>query len=153
MSQSLDIVLPVIAGVLVLVVVMRLVVGHYKKKFREQVKRKFAGKHVVRESIGANFFGQSSRGMAQIRGNGALVLTTDELYFVMFAPRRELVIPLSTVTSVSTPRSHLGKTVGWRLLRVDFRSPSGEDAVAWAVLDLDEWTSDLQRFMKQPIGV
>jgi hypothetical protein len=152
MSQSLSILLPIVAGLLVVLVAIQMVVRHFKNKFREDIKRKFAGKHVVRESIGANFFGQSSRGMAQLRGNGALVLSNDELYFVKFAPRRELVIPLSTVTSISTPRSHLGKTVGWRLLRVDFRSPSGADAAAWAVLNLDEWISDLKRFMKQPIG-
>ena len=152
MSESLKMLLPLIAGLLVFLVVIRLVVGHFKNKFREDIRRKFAGKHVVRESIGANFFGQSSRGLGQIRGNGALVLTPDELYFVMFAPRRELTIPLSTVTSVSTPRSHLGKTVGMRLLRVDFRSPSGEDAAAWAVLGVEEWISDVRCYLKQPIG-
>jgi hypothetical protein len=140
-----------IAGLLVVLVGIQLVIRRFKSKFREDIKGRFAGKHVVRESIGANFFGLSSRGMAQIRGNGALVLTTDELHFVMFAPRRELTIPLSSITSVSTPRTHLGKTVGMRLLRVNFRSSSGEDSAAWAVAGLDEWISHLRRFLKIPI--
>jgi hypothetical protein len=152
MSESLAIVLPIVAGLLVVLVGIQLVVRHFKNKFREDIKKKFMGKHVVRDSIGANFFGQSSRGMAQVRGNGALVMTTEELHFVMFAPRRELNIPLTAITSVSTPRSHLGKTVGMRLLRVDFDSPSGKDSAAWAVVGLDDWTSDLRRFLKMPIG-
>ncbi len=146
MSESLKILLPLFAGLLVFLAVIRLALGYFKKRFQEEIRRKFVGKHVVRESIGVNFFGQSSRGLGQIRGNGALVLTPDELYFVMFAPRKQLTIPLVTVTSVSTPRSHLGKTVGMRLLRVDFRSSSGEDAAAWALRGVDEWTSDLRRF-------
>ena len=151
MSESLTIVLPIIAALAVFLVVIQLVVRRFKNKFREEIKRKFAGKHVVRESIGANFFGQSSRGMAQVRGNGALVFTTEELHFVMFAPRRELTIPLSNITAVSTPRSHLGKTVVMRLLRVDFQTPTAKDAVAWAVADLEDWIADLRRFLKIPI--
>jgi hypothetical protein len=149
MSGTLDILLPIAAGLVVLFVVVRLVVGYFKRKFNDELRRKFAGKQVVRQMVGANFFGQSSRGMGQIRGNGALVLTPNELYFIMFVPRKELTIPLESVTSVSTPRSHLGKTVGWRLLRVDYRSSSGEDAAAWAVQDVDEWASSVERYQHQ----
>jgi hypothetical protein len=149
MSGVLGILLPVLAGLIVLFAVVRLVVGYFGRKFNETIKKKFAGKQIVRQSTGANFFGQSSRGVGQIRGNGALVLTPSELYFIMFVPRKELTIPLQSVTSVSTPRSHLGKTVGWRLLRVDYRSPSGEDAAAWAVQDVDEWASSVERYQHQ----
>jgi hypothetical protein len=153
MREFFEILLPLLAGLLVMLAVARLSVGHLKGRVPERIKRKFAGKQVVRESVGANFFGQSSRGLGQIRGNGVLVLTPVELYFVMFVPRKELAIPLSDVTSVSTPRTHLGKTVGMRLLRVDFRSPSGEDAAAWAVRDVDEWSSAVRRYQHNRTGV
>lgn len=141
-----QIVLPVAAGVVVILTVASLLIRYSTRKFQEEIRTKLAGKQVVRSAFGANFFGRSSRGMGQWRGNGALVLTTSELQFVMFAPRIELVIPLETVTSVSTPRSHLGKTVVVRLLRVGFRSPEREDAAAWAVKDVDEWVSSIQRY-------
>jgi hypothetical protein len=146
MGESLKIILPVFAGLLVVMVVIRFAIAWLRRRTREHIRRKFAGKLIVRDSIGANFFGRLSVGMGQIRGNGVLVLTPDELYFMMFVPRREVTIPLDRITSVSTPRSHLGKTVGIKLLRVDFASESGEDAVAWAVQRLGQWVADLERY-------
>lgn len=145
MSESLKILLPLFAGVLVLLAVVRLVVASLARRTREEVRRRLAGRPIVRESLGANFFGLSSRGLGQVRGNGALVLTPDQICFLMFAPRREVTIPLRDVTRLSTPRSHLGKTVGMRLLKVDFTSPAGPDAAAWAVRDLDGWVADVER--------
>jgi hypothetical protein len=146
MGESLKIVLPVFAGLLVVMAVVRFVIAWLRRRTCEHIRRKFAGKLIVRESIGANFFGRSSLGMGQIRGNGVLVLTPGELYFMMFAPRREVTIPLSSITSLSTPHSHLGKTVVMKLLRVDFESESGEDAAAWAVRDPGQWVADLRRY-------
>lgn len=145
MGESLKIVLPVFAGLLVVMAVVRFAIVWLRRRTCEHIRRKFAGKLIVRESIGANFFGRLSLGMGQIRGNGVLVLTPDELYFMMFVPRREVTIPLDRITSVSMPRSHLRKTVGMKLLRVDFASESGEDAAAWAVRDPGQWVADLKR--------
>ena len=83
---------------------------------------------------GAAFFGQASRGKLQIRGIGCLALGGQRLVFVMWLPRRELVVERSEITAVDAVRSRLGKTVGRRLLRVTF----GDDA-AWSVGDLDRW--------------
>ena len=145
MGESLKIVLPVFAGLLVVMAVVRFAIVWLRRRTCEHIRRKFAGKLIVRESIGANFFGRLSLGMGQIRGNGVLVLTPDELYFMMFVPRREVTIPLDRITSVSMPRSHLRKTVWMKLLRVDFASESGEDAAAWAVRDPGQWVADLKR--------
>ncbi len=92
----------------------------------------------------ANFFGISSRGMRQARGNGVLILTESELYFRMLAPSREVRVPLRWVSRVSTPKSFLGKSRGVRLLEVGFRKEEGgEDAAAWQVPDVDRWVSEL----------
>ena len=146
MGESLKIILPVFAGLLVVMAVVRIALAWLRRRTYEHIRRKYAGKLIVRESIGANFFGRTSLGMGQVRGNGALVLTPGELYFMMFVPRRELTIPLDRITFLSTPRSHLGKTVVMKLLRVDFTSESGEDAAAWAVQDPGQWVSDLRRY-------
>lgn len=146
MSEFVKIVLPLFLGLVALLVFFRWVMAAVRHRMDEHVRRRFAGRSVVRRSIGANFFGQLSRGMGQVRGNGALVLTPEELYFVLAVPRRELTIPLSAVTSVSTPRSHLGKTVGMRLLRVDFEGDQGEDAAAWALNGVDEWKAAIDRY-------
>jgi hypothetical protein len=152
MSESINILLPLFAGLIVFLVVVRSAVGYVKRRALQEVRRKYAGRSIIRQSVGANFFGRSSGGLGQIRGNGVLLLTADELYFLMFAPRKELSVPLDSVTSVTTPRSHLGKSVGMRLLRVDFRSETGEDAAAWALRDVDGWTAALRRSQSQLIG-
>jgi hypothetical protein len=146
LSEPFRILIPLFAGLVVFLLVMRGVFALVRRKLMEEVKAKFVGKTIIRQSIGANFFGRTSKGIGQIRGNGALVLTPDELYFIMFAPRRELSIPLRDIVSVSTPRSHLGKTPGFRLLKVDFKSENGKDAAAWALKEVDDWTSDIERW-------
>jgi hypothetical protein len=133
-------------GLIAVMAVIGGVIAFVRRKFYEEIRQKFVGRTIVRQSIGANFFGRTSKGMGQIRGNGALVLTPEQLYFVLFLPRTEITIPLESITKVSTPRSHLGKTIVSRLLRVDYRSAGGEDAIAWAVSDVDEWVSAIKRY-------
>jgi hypothetical protein len=45
---------------------------------------------------GANFFGQESAGVGQVRGNGTLVLTSTALIFEMWVPQRVVEIPLNS---------------------------------------------------------
>ena len=92
----------------------------------------------------AQGFGQLSRGKAQVRGNGWLALTADELVFGQWVPRRETRVARSAITAVETPRSWLGKTNGSRLLCVRWRDARGtEDAMAWYLRDRDAWVEDL----------
>lgn len=89
--------------------------------------------------------GLKSRGRGQVRGNGTLALSVDELRFRQWIPQREVRIPLANVTHVGTERWWLGKTVGRRLLCVRWRREDGsEDAMAWEVRDLDSWLADLR---------
>jgi len=87
---------------------------------------------------GANFFGQESRGVTQMRGNGTLVLTDSELYFELLLPRREFHIPLASIQAIETATSHLGKTIGRPLLKVVFRNEAGQtDSIVWYVSDVE----------------
>jgi hypothetical protein len=88
----------------------------------------------------AQGLGLESRGKAQVRGNGWLVLTEDELRFRQWVPNRETRIPLASITAVETGRWWLGKSVGRKLLVVRW----DEDAMAWNVRDLDGWLAALQ---------
>lgn len=88
----------------------------------------------------ANSFGVESQGPWQIRGNGCLAATADEILFVMWWPRKEVRISRDSVTAVERARSHLGKTVGHMLLRLRFTNSEGSpDSIAWWVNDLDRW--------------
>lgn len=92
----------------------------------------------------ANSFGVESLGRGQIRGNGCLAATDDEILFVMWFPRREIRIPRDRVTSVERARAHLGKTVGRELIRVRFTNENGRpDSIAWWVSDPARWEAAL----------
>jgi hypothetical protein len=87
---------------------------------------------------GVNCYGQESKGKMQMRGNGTLVLTEDELYFEQLVPRREFRIPLTAVQAIETPSSFLGKTNFRPLLKVVFKNDGGQpDAMGWIVPDVE----------------
>jgi hypothetical protein len=98
---------------------------------------------ILREPA-ANLFGVRSGGMGQVRGNGVLTLTNRRLHFMMWLPRREVSIDLLNITGIETPKSFLGKSKLRPLLQVNFTDERGdEDAAAWLVADLEEWTETL----------
>jgi hypothetical protein len=129
---------------LALLVVLPMVVHRsIAPKLRERVASAYPGGDVVFEDLKANNFGLQSRGVTQLRGNGALVLTKSSLRFFQVLPRSEVNIPLSTITAVDTTRVHLGKTVGHKLLRVTFDLQGQSDTIAWYVTDVDAWIAKL----------
>jgi len=87
---------------------------------------------------GANFFGQESQGVMQMRGNGTLALTDSELYFEQYITRKEFHIPLTAIQSIETTNSHLGKTIFRPLLKIIIKDNVGQtDSMAWYVPDLE----------------
>ncbi|MCM8814327.1 MAG: hypothetical protein NC924_10435 [Candidatus Omnitrophica bacterium] len=116
-----------------------------RKKRGGTILAQFADKTVVRSCSSANFFGQQSRGCMQVRGNGELVLTADELFYEMWIPKKQLRIPRSSITNVSKVYAHLMKSCGFPLLKVEFTNADGQaDAAAWLVRDLPAWMDDLK---------
>ena len=112
-----------------------------------RIQERFPTEQILRSETTANFFGLQSRGRGQIRGNGALVLTPNELWFSRFVKRDDIEIPLSQIVAVDLVDSHLGKRIiGQQLLYVEFTtdSQSDTDAIAWAVTDLNGWQNAIQ---------
>jgi len=98
----------------------------------------------------ANFFGQESAGLKQIRGNGTLVLTDKALYFALWKPKREYNILLNEIIGIEKTKSHLKKTKGIMMLKVIFIKDKGEqDSIAWIVDKLDDWISIIKDNMKR----
>lgn len=147
MPQALTITVAVVGGLLVLLLAIQFALALVRREGRLLLAARYgtALDGVVRSDSSASFFGLSSRGLAQVRGNGVLALARDGLWFRLLLPRREFEVPLADVIEVDSPRSHLGRTVGRRLLRVRFRTAGGEDSIAWCVADLDGWIADLGR--------
>lgn len=140
--------LTIILGVSALTVVLLLLIHAVGRVFRGNLERAvseyFDATHIIRKDLWANYFGRNKKGMAQIRGNGALVLTNAQLWFLLAAPRTEIDIPLDRITRVSTTRSHLGKTNFRPLLFVEFETPEGPDSIAWSLRHPDEWVATVE---------
>ncbi|NVM44772.1 MAG: hypothetical protein HWN79_07630 [Candidatus Lokiarchaeota archaeon] len=120
-----------------------------KKVFQKrisEIRDKFKGKNIIISLNSANFFGQDSYKSRQIRGNGVLVLTQEELYFEMWHPKKVLKIPTTTILKVEITKSFLRKSVFRKLLKVMFQNENGEEeAAAWWVSSLDKWIEELEK--------
>ena len=79
-----------------------------------------------------------------MRGNGTVALTSEELLFAQWLPDRLLRVPRESIVEVTTTRTHLGKTIGRKLLKVIWRTGDGRDSIAMWVKDLDGWIEALQ---------
>lgn len=103
----------------------------------QKVEKDLAGKEIKYAEDRANFFGQESLGITQVRGNGILRITEDEIYFCMLMPSRVFRFPIKSIMAVETPKSFLGKTKFVPLLKVAFTNEQGEnDSAAWLVKNL-----------------
>ncbi|MFX0074587.1 MAG: hypothetical protein ACFE96_04050 [Candidatus Hermodarchaeota archaeon] len=112
----------------------------------DEILRKFIDKETIISINSANFFGQQSQKTIQIRGNGVLLLTQEELYFEMWHPKKVLQIPVSEILRVDSTKSFLRKSVFRKLLKVVFRNENGEeDAAAWWVSSLEDWIEEIAK--------
>jgi hypothetical protein len=115
-----------------------------RTRIAADISERLGAHRILLMEDGANNFGVESRGRGQIRGNGCLAASDDEILFIMWFPRREVRIPRSAITAVELAKSHLGKTVGQPLLRVRFTNDEGRpDSVAWWVRDVSRWEAVL----------
>jgi hypothetical protein len=115
--------------------------GLFKKRIKE-IFDLFQGSPIITSAENVNYFGQESKGLGQVRGNGCLILTDYELYYEMWTPKRVLRIPRKNIFRVENPppKWHLKKTKNRPLLKVHFINEEGiEDSAAWIVPHLDQW--------------
>lgn len=120
-----------------------LFVSQRAKKVAAEVVEQLGGDDVLLLDDRANCFGVESRGATQLRGNGCLALTADEIVFVMWVPRREVRMARHSITSIEAVKRWLGKTVGRPLLCIRYVGAEGPDAVAFLVRDLAAWQTSL----------
>ncbi|MBD3413020.1 MAG: hypothetical protein GF421_01140 [Candidatus Aminicenantes bacterium] len=122
-----------------------------KSDIQKKIAQRYQGHHIVLKDNSANFFGKGSLKSKQVRGNGILILTEDEIYFSMFLPRKEIIVPLHSIQNIETPKSFLGKTKFKPLLKISFEACHGvQDSAAWLVRDVEKWKKEIQnRIPKQ----
>ncbi|MHA1758736.1 MAG: hypothetical protein ACTSVV_18365, partial [Promethearchaeota archaeon] len=96
------------------------------KKRINKILQNFSSEEIIAIDKFANFFGQESRGLAQMRGNGVLILTNSKLIFELFLPKRRFEILINDILNIEVVKSHLKKTKLRLLLKVIFKNERGE---------------------------
>ena len=119
----------------------------FKKRINE-VHEKYNDKHVLIVDDISNFFGLESSGVWKIRGNGILLLTEEDLFFGMWKPKKDLLIPVKSIIEVSNPKSHMHRSILRPLLKITFTDENGDiDSAAWYVRKLNDWNSVLNNLI------
>lgn len=149
MNTGVTMALALLLAMSLLFAVFGLIFSRIRKKLQKSIAENFKKEEILGATTRANFFGIKSKGGKQIRGNGALVLTRKQLYFIRAVPRQEYNIPIGSVREVSLPRSFNGKSALVRLLCVHYGTEYGEDAIAWAIRKPRQWKEAIETLLKQ----
>ncbi len=135
----MDALIPVIVTFVILLIAF-VAVGFFLRRLATQNEAAARAKYPAARLVvpDAVFFGQESRGMAQLRGNGTLVISDSELYFRKWVPLTEYTIPLNRIESIESPKVYLGKSYGRPLLKINYRREDGQsDSMGWYVPDVE----------------
>ncbi len=121
----------------------------FKKRINE-IHEKYNDQNVLLIDDISNFFGLESLGVWKVRGNGVLSLTEEDLFFGMWKPKKQLLIPTKSIIEISNPKSHMHRSVLRPLLKITFTNENGElDSAAWYVKKLDDWNHILNNLISK----
>ena len=128
----MPVIILLVASALALLYVLLKAARKAQTKKAEELLERFRGRKVVSVKSSANFFGQESLGYSQ-----------------MWLPKKTITIPITSVVSIETPKSFLGKSRGRPLLKVVFTNKNGlNDSAAWQVSDLSETVKLLKTLVR-----
>ncbi len=120
-----------------------------RNECHEAIAKRFKDIDIILRDNAAVYFGRESQKYKQIRGNGVLVLTKNELFFRRFAPKMELSIPLKYIQDIEAPSMFLGKSIHKPLLKIIYQTETGEpDSAAWYVNDLESFKKHIEIQLK-----
>lgn len=144
MAVALQVVLSIILLGILLVPLLAWV---RKVKYRAALlaDQRYASQVILRRDDWAEFMGQRGSENVRVRGNGALVLTSSELWFARAVPLREFTIPLRQIRTVEMLTSFHGKiNVGFPALVVRYEENGQINEAAWCLKDVRRWKEELE---------
>ncbi len=145
METGYIVAISVIIGVFSLLTLLKFFFSSTRRKLETHIQKNFDRSEIIGVTTNANFFGEQSKGAKQVRGNGALVLTKDQIYFIRAVPFKEYTITLKSVSRVSLPNSFNGKSIFSKLLCIQYETGSESDAIAWAVKNPESWKKAIEK--------
>jgi hypothetical protein len=147
METKSIIIISVISGSFFLLLVLNSIFKSVRKKLERYIQENFEKKDVIGATTRANFFGVKSKGGKQIRGNGAIVLTKDQLFFIRAMPFKESIIPVNSIGQVSLPKIFNGKSAFSKLLCIHYNIDGVEDSIAWSIRNPEKWKASIEGLM------
>jgi hypothetical protein len=137
-QKTFILLIPVLLAVLCYLI--HRIIASIKSKRAEELFTNYHKDRIIYFSKEVNFFGQKSAGRAQMRGNGSLLLTPDELHFLRWVPKKNIIIPLDNIENIERVNSFLGKRKNKELLKIEFNNHQGEkDSAAWLLDNMHAW--------------
>lgn len=141
-------VLSVIAATLLIFLFVAFAIKRIRSSLEARVAKIYTPSEILMRDFSANSFGQESKGVWQVRGNGALVLTKNGLHFFRLVPGDDLRVPLAAITDLSFTKSHLGKATIYNLLKVRFSTNGETDSIAWYLRVPNAWKTKIEEIMR-----
>lgn len=128
----------IVLGPLFAIIIVYLIVVRRIESIR--IERKFPKENVLLTSYGVNYYGLRSEPGGPARSSGALVLLKDELYYRARFSKRELSIPIDSITSIDITEAHKGKALYTKAIQFRFETgEGGEDAAVFRIPYPDRW--------------
>ena len=142
-QQTMTLLVPVLLVVLYFVIKNNL--NKLKSKRAEELFTNYHKDRIIYFSKEVDYLGRESTGKSKIVKNGSLLLTSDELHFVRWVPKQELIIPLENIKKIEEVNSFLGINKNKPLLKVEFDSQNGKtDSAAWSIDNMHVWKESLR---------
>ena len=142
-------------GVLVLLLLVtglaiRHLLSDVKKSSRYKIDHRFTEEDVLRHDVPATCYGYESGRGEQFRGMGALVLTSDLLWFSKLGSDATLEIPMSTITDVTIVREFRGELGEMPMIRIATHDNGLHDRIAFWVDVPIEWRIAILNLSQHP---
>ena len=131
----------VLAGTLIPLIIILGVVIWWLRRKKVAITRQWEGEGIVflRGPEGANFSGLESQGMGQIRGNGFIALTGEDLRVTRAVPAAEWRILHRQIKQATLEPSFLGKRRGRPVLVITYEADGQPDRLGVYVRDGQAW--------------
>lgn len=123
---------PFFAAVIVYLVIVRRIEA-------QRIERKFPHGEVLLSSFGVNCYGLRSEPGGPARSSGALVLSKEMIYYRARFSKRELTIPIDSITTIDIIESFKGRPLYTKAIQFRFERADGEEAAAFRIPYPDRW--------------
>ena len=138
-SIAIFVFLGIFAAVFVIITIRKL-----KERLRQKMEQLEMQTRVVLKDEWVNCFGFCRGWRCSSKGNGALALTKEGLFFIPVIGD-ETLVPFEGISEIGTPNSHGGKTNFRKLLSVTFTDDDGKEIkAAWLLKDIDKWQAAIR---------